>query len=153
VTIFLYFLWLNEHTHFSNNFDHNVYTKKVRNHLITLFLYDHNVYKNKVGKHLITIFLYVYDLILNCSDPKLLIHMKSSLEKKFEMTNLCYLHYFHGLQILQTREGISLSDYKYACDLLHHFHIEYSKMAPSSLESNLLPHVLFMKSMPLCTVS
>jgi hypothetical protein len=70
---------------------------------------DLNVYTKKVGSHFIIISLYVDDLILTGSDPKLLTHVKSSLKKKFEMTDLGYLHYFLGLQVLQTKEGIFIS--------------------------------------------
>jgi hypothetical protein len=70
---------------------------------------DPNVYTKKVGNHLIILVLYVDDLILTSSDPKLLNHVKSNLKKKFEMIDLGYLHYFLGLQVLQTKEGISLS--------------------------------------------
>jgi hypothetical protein len=80
--------------------------------------FDPNVYTKKVGSHLIILVLYVDDLILTGSDPKLLTHVKSILKNKFEMTNLGYLHYFLGLQVLQTKEGIFLSQSKYACDLL-----------------------------------
>jgi hypothetical protein len=45
------------------------------------------------------------------------------------------LHYFLGLQVLQTKEGIFLSQSKYACDLLHHFHMEDSKPTPSPFQS------------------
>jgi hypothetical protein len=71
--------------------------------------FDPNVYTKKVGNHLIILVLYVDDLILTSSDPKILNHVKSNLKKKFEMINLGYLHYFLGLQVLQTKEGISLS--------------------------------------------
>jgi hypothetical protein len=71
--------------------------------------YDPNVYTKKVGIHLITLFLYVDDLILIGSDPKLLTHVKTSLKMNFEMTDLGYFHYFLGLQVLQTKEGIFLS--------------------------------------------
>jgi hypothetical protein len=69
---------------------------------------DPNVYTKKVGIHLIIIFLYVDDLILTSSDPKLLNHVKTSLKKKFEMIDLGFLHYFLGLQVFQTNEGIFL---------------------------------------------
>lgn len=39
-------------------------------------------------------YLYVNDLILIGSDPKLLSHVKSNPEKKFEMIDLGHLHYF-----------------------------------------------------------
>eukprot|EP00253_Pinus_taeda_P002826 PITA_02826 len=70
---------------------------------------DNTVYTKKVGNSLIILVLYVDDLILTGSDPNLINHVKSSLKKKFEMTDLGHLHYFLGLQVLQSKEGISLS--------------------------------------------
>eukprot|EP00253_Pinus_taeda_P004328 PITA_04328 len=77
----------------------------------------------------------VDDLILTGSDPNFINHVKSSLKKQFEMTDLGHLHYFLGLQVLQSREGISLSQSKYACDLLRHFHMEDCKQVPSPFQS------------------
>ena len=53
------------------------------------------------------------------------------------MTNLDlgFLHYFLGLQVLQTKEGIFLSYSKYSCDILHRFHMEYCKPTPSPFQS------------------
>eukprot|EP00253_Pinus_taeda_P033745 PITA_33745 len=96
---------------------------------------DNTVYTKKVGKSLIILVLYVYDLILTGSDPNLINHVKSSLKKKFEMTYLRHLHYFLGLQVLQSKEGIFLSQSKYACDLLRFFHMEDCKPAPSPFQS------------------
>jgi hypothetical protein len=61
--------------------------------------------------------------------------MKTSLKKKFDMIDLGFLHYFLGLQVLQTKEGIFLSQYKYSCDLLRRFHIEYFKPSPFPFQS------------------
>ena len=94
---------------------------------------DPNLYTKKLGNHLIILVLYVDDLIFTSSDPKLITHVKFSLKQNFEMSNLGHLHYFLGLQVLQTKEGIFLSQSKYACDLLRHFHMEYCKLAPSPL--------------------
>eukprot|EP00253_Pinus_taeda_P026976 PITA_26976 len=66
---------------------------------------DNTVYTKKVGKALIILVLYVDDLILTGSDPNLINHVNSSLKKKFEMTDLRHLHYFLGLQVLQSKEG------------------------------------------------
>eukprot|EP00253_Pinus_taeda_P029013 PITA_29013 len=87
---------------------------------------DNTIYTKKVGNSLIILILYVDDLILTSSDPNLINHVKSSLKKKFEMTDLGHLHYFLGLQVLQSKEGISLSQSKYAFDILRHFHMEDS---------------------------
>jgi hypothetical protein len=99
------------------------------------FHFDPNVYTKKVGIHLIILFLYVDDLILTGSDSKLLNHVKTSLKKKFEMTDLGFFHYFLGLQVLQTNEGIFLSQSKYACDLLRRFHMDDCKPTPSPFQS------------------
>eukprot|EP00253_Pinus_taeda_P014897 PITA_14897 len=96
---------------------------------------DNTVYTKKVGKSLIILVLYVNDLILTGSDPNLINHVKSSLKKKFETTDLGHLHYFLGLQVLQSKECIFLSQSKYACDLLPHFHMEDCKPAPSPFQS------------------
>ena len=70
---------------------------------------DPNVYTKKVGNHLIILVLYVDDLISkSCKSCKP-----------------------SHLQVLQTKEGIFLSQSKYACDLIHRFHMEYCKPAPS----------------------
>jgi hypothetical protein len=61
--------------------------------------------------------------------------VKTSLKKKFEMTDLGFLHYFLGLQVLQTNDGIFLSQSKYACDLLRHFHMDDCKLTPSPFQS------------------
>jgi len=70
---------------------------------------DNTVCTKKVGKSLIILFLYFHDLILTGSDPNLISHVMCNLKKKFEMTNLGHLHYFLSLEVLQSKEGISLS--------------------------------------------
>eukprot|EP00253_Pinus_taeda_P034582 PITA_34582 len=68
---------------------------------------NNTVYTKKVGKSLIILVPYVDDLILTGSDLNLINHVKSSLKKRFEMTNLGHLHYFLGLQVLQSKEEAS----------------------------------------------
>ena len=66
--------------------------------------FDNNVYTKRVNGHLIILVLYVDDLILTSSDPNIIKHVKSSLKKKSDMTDLGYLHCFLGLQVLQSKE-------------------------------------------------
>jgi hypothetical protein len=51
------------------------------------------------------------------------------------MTDLGFLHYFLALQVLQTYEGIFLSQSKYACELLRHFHMDDCKPTRSPFHS------------------
>lgn len=95
---------------------------------------DNTVYTKRVDGQLIILVLYVDNLIFTSSDPNLINHVKSSLKKKFDMKNLGYLHYFLGLEVLQSKEGISLSQSKYAYDLLRYFHMEDCKLAPSPFQ-------------------
>jgi hypothetical protein len=95
--------------------------------------FDPNVYTKKVGNHLVILVLYVDDHILTSSDLKLLNHVKFNIKKKFEMTYLS-LHYFMGLQVFQTKEGISLSQSKYACEFLRRFQMEDCRLAPSPFQ-------------------
>ena len=90
-----------------------------------------NIYTKKVGKSLIILVIYVDDPILTTSDPNHINHVKSSLKDKFEMIDLGHLHYFLGLQVLQSKEDITLSQSKYACDIICQFHMEDCKPAPS----------------------
>ena len=96
---------------------------------------DNTVYTKKLGNFFTILVIYVDDLILTGSDPNHINDVKSSLKKKFEMTDLGHLHYFLGLQVLQSKEGITLSQSKYACDILHHFHMEDCKATPSPFYS------------------
>eukprot|EP00253_Pinus_taeda_P023912 PITA_23912 len=70
---------------------------------------DNTVYTKKEGTSLIILVLYVDDLIPTGIDPNLINHVKSSLKKKFEMIDLGHLHYFLSRQVLQSKEGIFLS--------------------------------------------
>jgi hypothetical protein len=114
-----------------------------------------NVYTKKVGSHLIILVLYVDDLILTGSDSKRLNHVKTSLKKKFEMTDLGFLHYFLGLQVLQTNEGFFFP----SLSILVTFFIAFTwtivnqPLLPSSLESSFLPPLLLLLLMPPCTIS
>eukprot|EP00253_Pinus_taeda_P004190 PITA_04190 len=69
--------------------------------------FDNTVYTKKVGKSLIILVPYVDDLIRTGSDPNLVNHVKSSPKNKFEIKNLGHLHYFLGLQVLQSKEEAS----------------------------------------------
>ena len=108
---------------------------------------DPNAYTNKVGNHLIILVIYVDDLILTGSDPKILTHVKSSLKQHFEMLDLGHLHYFLGLQVLQTKEGIFFPSLRMLVTLFIAFtwKIVNQPLLPSNLESNLLPPTLHPK--------
>ena len=92
---------------------------------------DSNVYiLQKDDSHLILL-LYVDDLIITGSTSSIIASVKTSLQDRFAMTDLGLLHYFLGIDITQSTSGISLSQPKYAFDLLSRFHMSDCKPAPT----------------------
>jgi hypothetical protein len=116
---------------------------------------DPNVYTKKVRSHLIILVLYFDDLILTGSDSKLLNHVKTSLKKKFEMIDLDFLHYFLGLKFCKLMKEFFFP----SLSMLVTFFVAFTwtivnqPILPSSLESSFLPPVLLLKLMPPCIIS
>lgn len=62
---------------------------------------------------LLIVSLYVDGMIYTSSSTQLISNFKSSMKSMFEMTDLGKLHYFLGLEVIQRKEGIFLSQKKY----------------------------------------
>ena len=61
----------------------------------------------------VIILLYVDDLFLTGNEKQIL-ESKKKLEKEFEMKDLGLMHYFLGLEVWKSLEGIFLNQGKYA---------------------------------------
>ena len=77
----------------------------------SLFLYN---------KDSTTMFLLIYvdDIIVVSSSQEAVAALLQDLQKEFALKDLGDLHYFLGIEVNKTSEGIILSQDKYACDLL-----------------------------------
>ena len=80
--------------------------------------------------------LYVDDMIYMGSCESIIAEFKSSMLRKFEMTDMGLLHYFLGLEVKQGVDGIFLSQRKFAEDLLKKFQLTgctpaYTPMNPN----------------------
>ncbi|XP_023747686.1 uncharacterized mitochondrial protein AtMg00810-like [Lactuca sativa] len=62
--------------------------------------------------------LYVDDIILTGSSPLLLSHITSVLSSEFSMSSLGDLHYFLGISVTRTSDGMFLSQQNYAQEIL-----------------------------------
>ena len=77
-----------------------------------------NVYiLQRDDSHLLLV-LYVDDLIIIGSTTSIIDSVKSTLQDIFSMIDLGLLHCFLGIEIQQSSSGITLSQPKYALDLL-----------------------------------
>ena len=63
--------------------------------------------------------LYVDDLIITRSSISMIQSVQQALREQFEMTDLGLLHYFLGLQVVQSLDGIAILQQKYASEIWH----------------------------------
>lgn len=92
------------------------------------------IYTQRKETDLLILVLYVDDLILTGSSSSIIQNAKKELMAQFDMTDLGLLHYFLGLQVHQSSEGISIYQEKYALDLLQCFGMNNCKVAPTPFQ-------------------
>jgi histone deacetylase 1/2 len=85
---------------------------------------------------LIVLLLYVDDIVITGSDTKGIHEVISELSSVFDMKDLGFLSYFLGIEVTKTKNGLFLSQTKYAKDLL----IKTGMETIRSCSSPCLPH-------------
>ena len=70
----------------------------------------------------IILLLYVDDLFLT-GNGKQIMESKKKLAEEFEMKDLGLMHYFLGLEVWKSSEGIFLNQGKYAVEILKRFNM------------------------------
>lgn len=85
---------------------------------------------------MIALLLYVNDIVITGSDTTGIHEVISKLSQVFDMKDLGSLSYFFGLEVKQVRNGIFLSQTKYAKDLL----VKVGMDNISACNSPCLPH-------------
>ena len=86
--------------------------------------------------------LYIDDIIVTRNDSTQIQNLIAALGQVFELKDVGPLNYFLGIQITQTAHGLTLTQSKYASDVLHWFHMENSKptKTPSYPSTRLVPY-------------
>ena len=98
---------------------------------------DSNVYFLKKIDSLLIIVLYVDDLLITGSSASVITNIKTALHKRFSMTDMGLLNFFLGLEIHQRDFGITISQPKYARDLLARVHMSDCKPAATPFLSGI----------------
>ncbi|XP_071679420.1 uncharacterized mitochondrial protein AtMg00810-like [Lolium perenne] len=85
--------------------------------------------------HGITMFLLVYvdDIIVASSSDLAITRLVKNLNDNFAIKDLGDLHYFLGIEVKRTRNGLLLTQQKYATDLLEKLGMRVCKAAPTPL--------------------
>lgn len=68
--------------------------------------------------------LYVDDLIFIGNRSEMLDDFKLSMMQEFEMTDMGKLHHFLGIEVLQSKNGVFISQESYAKEILKKFRME-----------------------------
>ncbi|GJW31679.1 retrovirus-related pol polyprotein from transposon TNT 1-94 [Tanacetum coccineum] len=70
------------------------------------------------------------------TSSQLILEFQASMKKMFDMTDLGELRYFLGLEIIQAKDGIFLTQRKYVEDTLNKFHMAGCKIAPTPMNTS-----------------
>nr|GEW31434.1 hypothetical protein [Tanacetum cinerariifolium] len=82
---------------------------------------DQTLFIRKHKGEFLLVQVYVDDIIFGSSNPQLGREFKALMYKKFQMSAMGELTFFLGLQVLQKKDGIFLSQDKYVGDILKKF--------------------------------
>ncbi|GMI65892.1 hypothetical protein HRI_000258500 [Hibiscus trionum] len=100
---------------------------------------DHSLFTKGSGDNFIALLVYVDDIVLAGKDIGQLASVKKFLQQHFKLRDLGNLRYFLGFEIARNSNGISLSQRKYALQLLEDTGLLASKPATTPLNA---PHKL-----------
>ena len=103
----------------------------------TASLLDSSLFTLHLGSAHIFMLVYVDDIILTGSNDKLIQSIISQLQREFPLKDLGLLHFFLGIQVSCTPQGLHLCQAKYISDLLHHTHMQNAKPSKSLSPSGL----------------
>ncbi|CAL1363912.1 unnamed protein product [Linum trigynum] len=99
--------------------------------------YDSALFIRRTSQGIIILLLYVDDMIITGDDLSGIADLQQFLSNNFDMKDLGSIRYFLGLEVTTTDDGsYSLSQVKYASELLSRAHLTDSKTASTPLEPN-----------------
>ena len=98
--------------------------------------YDSALFIRQSSHGIALLLLYVDDMIITGDDAHGISALKDFLHRHFEMKDLGPLSYFLGLEVSSDSTGYSLTQAKYASDLLTRAGLSDSKTASTPLEPN-----------------
>ena len=97
---------------------------------------DPKLYMKIMDDKPVILLLYVDDLFL-IGNEKHIIDCKKKLAKEFEMKDLGLMHYFLGMEVWHSPEGIFLNQGKYAVEILKRFDMLDCKSMTTPMDTNL----------------
>ena len=93
-------------------------------------------------------------MIITGNADKSITTVKDFLGSRFKLKDLGHLKYFLGIEVAQSKTGISINQMKYTLDILKEVGLLGAKLAKFSMEQNLkfIPQLMTYWKTPLTTV-
>ena len=109
-------------------------------HLATLgfvaSITDTSLFVLRSGADTAYLLLYVDDIIVTASSSSLLQHLLDQLHSAFAMTDLGDLHFFLGIAVTRSSEGLFLSQRQYAVDILQRAGMAECHPSPTPVDTH-----------------
>ncbi|XP_019252911.1 PREDICTED: uncharacterized protein LOC109231730 [Nicotiana attenuata] len=86
---------------------------------------DYSLFTKTSWGSLTVLAVYVDDILLAGDDTSELDALKDFLDAIFKIKDLCSVHYFLGLEIIQQPQGFLMCQHKFTSDLLEEFHCDH----------------------------
>lgn len=100
--------------------------------------FEHTLFvKSGEGRKLLIVCLYVDDLIYTWNDFNMFERFKQSMMLEFDMYDLGKMHYFLGMEVVQSKVGIFISQKKYVQEILNKFQMSNCNRAATPTEVGL----------------
>ena len=97
---------------------------------------DPSMFLHNTEAGIIVLLVYVDGIIISGTDAKMIQHLQASLHDSFHMKDLGPLTYFLGLEVLESKKGLILNQYKYVIDLVEMASLQVSSPVETPLEVN-----------------
>lgn len=103
---------------------------------------DHSLFYRHSAHGCIYLIVYVDDIVITGSDQEGILQLKQHLSSQFQTKDLGRLRYFLGIEVAQSKDGIVISQRKYAMDILEETGLLNAKPVDTPMDPNvkLLPN-------------
>jgi len=79
---------------------------------------DTSLFYYRTGKYTMFVLVYVDDIIVASSSQEATVALLKDFEKEFALKDLGDLHYFLGIEVKKSQDGLKLSQERYAADVI-----------------------------------
>ncbi|GJU37394.1 ribonuclease H-like domain-containing protein [Tanacetum coccineum] len=98
--------------------------------------FDYSLFTKNSDNIFIILLVYVDDIVVTGNNVNEIENFKQILKSKFQIKDLGKLKYFMGIEVLDNKDGICLSQRKYCLELLHEFGLLAAKHVDTPLPEN-----------------